>query len=198
MPPLSSVAVLGEGHLLRIFCKPFTELKIQAITGVGRVCRDIVGICTLFWLEKVADDTECKTGPMNPCAGTGRLSSSRAWFGHCCQRFREVAGCRYSLRRAEEPQSRCWRAACLLTSGRVEATLGTPPDPTIQNQQWENWHRLQSIPAIGREAALQSQCPERMYAGAAADLLRNQVMLFWESCRGAGQKELLTRASSLR
>jgi hypothetical protein len=53
----------------------------------------------------------------------------------------------------------------LLTSGRVEAALCTPPDPTIQNQQWENCHRLQSIPAIGREAALESQYSERIYAG---------------------------------
>jgi hypothetical protein len=30
-----------------------------------------------------------------------------------------------------------------------------------------------------------------------AELLRNEAMLIWESCRRAGQKELLARASSL-
>ena len=89
MPPLSGVALLGEGHLLRIFCKPFTELKIQVITGAGRGCRDIVGICTLFWLERVADDRfsvasvlqnranepECWDGSPELFRGHG--------FGHC-------------------------------------------------------------------------------------------------------------------
>jgi hypothetical protein len=102
----------------------------------------------------------------------------------------------------EEPQEapkRCWRAAgCYEVNLRQgEATLCTPPDPTIQNQQWENCHRLQSIPAIGREAALQSQCSERMYAGAAAGLLRNEAMLIWESCRRAGQKELSCKLQEL-
>jgi hypothetical protein len=158
--------------------------------------QEILGICTLFGLERIAD-----------CRFIAFVVQSRADEPECWDGLPELfegmvqplaptipRGCWLQVL-PEEPQEapkRCWRAAgCYEVNLRQgEATLCTPPDPTIQNQQWENCHRLQSIPAIGREAALQSQCSERMYAGAAAGLLRNEAMLIWESCRSAGQKEL--------